>query len=314
MIEADSGGNLLDTLTHLVNHLLSGSAPNSLAPFIAGANLFSLPKKDGGIQPVAAIAQSLNTLSIDFLTLKLHLNWSKTEIIGVPDAIQICSNLCHSSPANNTTGNFKLLGSPIGSTYFIKDVLLRDLLPRLTKEIEVIANLPDPQSAYLLLRHCASATKLGHLIRTISPLTLRASQLTVTAKIQVSLPFRLGGFGLRNTTIHSSNAFVNSVQAVSKISSREPNQYVSFEGALSELKSIGWVPYMALDFPNSNFSLALAANTGFTFSQPITVSVGIFSKNTLLPAEIPSPPINVLIPPVLPKETCICLDNISGPI
>ncbi|KAI0979762.1 hypothetical protein GJ496_010290 [Pomphorhynchus laevis] len=235
MIEADSGGNLLDTLTHLVNHLLSGSAPNSLAPFIAGANLFGLPKKDGGIRPVAGIAQSLETLNIDFRTLKLHLNWSKTEIIGVPDAIQICSNLCHSSPANNTTGNFQLLGSPIGSTDFIKDVLLRDLIPRRTKEIEVIANLPDPQSAYLLLRHCASAPKIGHLMRTISPLTLRASQLTVSAKIQASLPFRLGGFGLRNTTIHSSNAFVKSVRAVSEISSREPNQYVGFEGALSEL-------------------------------------------------------------------------------
>ncbi|KAI0981116.1 hypothetical protein GJ496_008751 [Pomphorhynchus laevis] len=182
-----------------------------------------------------AIAQSLNTLSIDFLTLKLHLHWSKTEIIGVPDAIQISSNLCHSSPANNTIGNFQLLGSPIGSTDFIKDVLLRDLLPRLMKEIEVIANLPDPQSAYLLLRHCASAPKIGHLMRTISPLTLRASQLTVSARIQASLPFRLGGFGLRNTTIHSSNAFVTSVRAVSEISSREPNQYVGFEGALSEL-------------------------------------------------------------------------------
>ncbi|KAI0989621.1 hypothetical protein GJ496_009596 [Pomphorhynchus laevis] len=178
---------------------------------------------------------------------------SKTEIIGVPDAIQICSNLCHSSPANNTTGNVQLLGSPIGSTDFIKDVLLRDLLPRLTKEIEVIANLPDPQSAYLLLRHCASAPKIGHLMHTISPLTLRgftqafddvimkafenltASQLTVSAKIQASLPFRLGGFGLRNTIIHSSNAFVKSVRAVSEISYREPNQYVGFEGALSEL-------------------------------------------------------------------------------
>ncbi|KAI0986183.1 hypothetical protein GJ496_002084 [Pomphorhynchus laevis] len=58
MIEADSGGNLLDTLTHLVNHLLSGSAPNSLDPFIAGANLFGLPKKDGGIRPVAVVSAS----------------------------------------------------------------------------------------------------------------------------------------------------------------------------------------------------------------------------------------------------------------
>ncbi|KAI0979166.1 hypothetical protein GJ496_011426 [Pomphorhynchus laevis] len=199
MIEADSGGNLLDKITHLVNHLLSGSAPNSLAPFIAGANLFGLPKKDKGIRPVAV-----------------------AEIIGVSDTIQICSNLCHSSQANNTTGNFQLLGSPIGSTDFIKDVLLRDYLPILTKEIKVIANLPDPQSAYLLLRHCASAHIIGHLTRTISPLTLRASQLTVSAKIQASLPFRLGGSGFRNTTIHSSNAFVKSVRAVSEISSREP--------------------------------------------------------------------------------------------
>ena len=44
---------VLERCTALVNLLAKGEAPNSLAPFLAGATLMALPKKDDGIRPVA---------------------------------------------------------------------------------------------------------------------------------------------------------------------------------------------------------------------------------------------------------------------
>ena len=44
---------VLERCTDLTNLLAKGEAPASLAPFLAGANLTALPKKDNGIRPVA---------------------------------------------------------------------------------------------------------------------------------------------------------------------------------------------------------------------------------------------------------------------
>ena len=44
---------VLERSTALVNLLSKGEAPASLAPYLAGANLTALPKKDNGIRPVA---------------------------------------------------------------------------------------------------------------------------------------------------------------------------------------------------------------------------------------------------------------------
>ena len=44
---------LLERCTALVNILAKGDAPTSLAPFLAGATLTALPKKDNGMRPVA---------------------------------------------------------------------------------------------------------------------------------------------------------------------------------------------------------------------------------------------------------------------
>ena len=44
---------LLERCTSLVNILSKGDAPTSLAPFLAGATLTALPKKDDGIRPIA---------------------------------------------------------------------------------------------------------------------------------------------------------------------------------------------------------------------------------------------------------------------
>ena len=43
----------LDMLTDFLNHLASGLVPQEVQPFLAGAYLIGLSKKDGGIRPIA---------------------------------------------------------------------------------------------------------------------------------------------------------------------------------------------------------------------------------------------------------------------
>ena len=43
----------MDTLTDFLNHLASGLVPKDVQPFLAGAYLIGLSKKDGGIRPIA---------------------------------------------------------------------------------------------------------------------------------------------------------------------------------------------------------------------------------------------------------------------
>ncbi|KAI0987704.1 hypothetical protein GJ496_005266 [Pomphorhynchus laevis] len=196
IIEADSGENLLDVLTHLVNHLLSGSAPDCIAPLIPGANLFALPKKDGSVHPVAGVITNVsNVHGIEFN----HWYLDDRVISGSPRVV------AHAPVQSNYVWIFVV---PLRLS-ILPGFLIREILPKLLVEIEIVAKLPEPQSAYLLLNHCSSAPKVGHLMRTIPPSTIReftslfdssvlrtfenmtATQLNTNAKIPSSTPRRL---------------------------------------------------------------------------------------------------------------------------
>ena len=49
----EEGGRILVPLTKVVNVLLAGKVPKEIAPWIAGAPLYPLNKKDGGVRPIA---------------------------------------------------------------------------------------------------------------------------------------------------------------------------------------------------------------------------------------------------------------------
>ena len=51
--DPSSGGRVLAAITRFVNALAAGNMPTSVAPFLGGANLFAILKKDGGFRPVA---------------------------------------------------------------------------------------------------------------------------------------------------------------------------------------------------------------------------------------------------------------------
>jgi len=52
-IQVKNPTSALETLTDFINHLSSGLVPSEVQPFLAGAYLIGLSKKDGGIRPIA---------------------------------------------------------------------------------------------------------------------------------------------------------------------------------------------------------------------------------------------------------------------
>ena len=52
-IQVKNPTSALETLTDFINHLSSGLVPAKIQPFLAGAYLIGLSKKDGGIRPIA---------------------------------------------------------------------------------------------------------------------------------------------------------------------------------------------------------------------------------------------------------------------
>jgi hypothetical protein len=58
----DAGSRLLGSLTNIINIILAGSVPASIAPVFAGASLTAFYKSDGGIRPIA-VGDTLRRLS-----------------------------------------------------------------------------------------------------------------------------------------------------------------------------------------------------------------------------------------------------------
>ena len=108
-----------------------------------------------------------------------------------------------------------ILGYPIGSSDFIRDKL-DVILTDIEKGLEALTQLPNTQIALLLLRKCASVR--AHYLARLLPLSnevfrqaaerhdvavqecacqvLGISKLSKSQHLQLSLPLRLGGFGL----------------------------------------------------------------------------------------------------------------------
>ena len=67
--------------------------------------------------------------------------------------------------SRKTNKNFKLLGAPIGDSNYCDD-LTEKRACKAQDLLDAIADLPDPQVALLLLRHCGSFGKMVFAART----------------------------------------------------------------------------------------------------------------------------------------------------
>ncbi|CAE7336972.1 unnamed protein product [Symbiodinium natans] len=184
----------------------------------------------GGCQPVAA---SLTRLVSAARQVGLQLNPQKCELI-------VCGGLTASVDARafragirvNASGNFLLLGAPIGQARYTEAATLAERVDKARPLLRAIAELPDPQTGLLLLRHCASFCKFVFALR-VTPTQLLGSAATAfdsavrecleslctgplpeEAWQQASLSTASGGLGLRHAQLHAPAAYAASLAAV----------------------------------------------------------------------------------------------------
>ena len=107
------------------------------------------------------VATALQRLTAAARHAGLRLNPAKCELIT-------CSSVAHSVDVNafpagipfNMTGTASLLGAPLGPDIFCEAYTLEKRVDKALPLLRALKDLPDPQTALLLLRHCASYSKV----------------------------------------------------------------------------------------------------------------------------------------------------------
>ena len=114
-----------------------------------------------------AVSQAFHFLKAEALNIGLEFNTTKCEIIPASGNNAVLNkNLFPEDLIYRDDGNFELLGGPIGSETFCN----QHTQERVNKVMEILTalgELPDPQVALTLLRHCASFGKLVFSLRVV---------------------------------------------------------------------------------------------------------------------------------------------------
>jgi len=154
----------------------------------------------------------------------LHLNLSKCELFwpsGDPTFPEFPSDI------RRVTG-LELLGSPLWGDECFFNEFLSSRLDKVATIQDKLALLEDPQVELHLLRSCLSSCKIIHLLRTVPHSVLKPylcqfdhnlrsclsrimqCSLSDQSWCQATLPFRLGGLGLRESGFSAPAAFLGS--------------------------------------------------------------------------------------------------------
>ncbi|CAE7275446.1 unnamed protein product [Symbiodinium sp. KB8] len=205
------------------------SGPEGHRPELVFAYLDDVCLAGGSRQVAAALAR----LAAAARQIGLQLNPRKCELIpcGGPtsavDARAFPAGVCV-----NTTGNFMLLGAPIGHAPYTETRTLAERVEKARPLLQAIASLDDPQTGLLLLRHCASYCKIVFALRVTPPQLLGSAAqafdkavreclellctgpLPDAAWLQASLSTSAGGLGLRHAQRHAPAAYAASLAAV----------------------------------------------------------------------------------------------------
>ena len=129
----------------------------------------------------------------------------------------------------NTSGQFSILGAPIGSASFCESFTSTKRIETAKPLLHQIAELPDPQTGLLLLRDCASWCKFSFSTRVTPPASITQASanfdneirhclesmctgpLSPDAWLQASLSTSSGGLGLRHSARHGPAAYAISL-------------------------------------------------------------------------------------------------------
>ena len=123
---------------------------------------------------------------------------------------------------------------PVGATSFEEEVV-NERINKAEELIEKLRTIEDPYTEYVLLRNCLALPKMSYTMRTVDPQphkdlmqrfdnAVRSGIERILGKplngkqwTQASLPFSLGGLGLRSAVSHSPGAYISSLTDSSSI-------------------------------------------------------------------------------------------------
>ncbi len=178
-----------------------------------------------------AVSQFCTLLRAELANIGLDLALDKCEI--VPSAKDHHAIPAHLFPGYLwvPTGDFKLLGAPLGSL----DFCTAHTQKRARKAGDLmhnIASLGHAQGSYLLLKQCAGFAKLAYSMRTVPPEfhesalsafgdDLRSTLAAITGELFMEdrcwelaqLNIKIGGVGVRTPARHAAAAYLASVMA-----------------------------------------------------------------------------------------------------
>ena len=178
------------------------------------------------------VAGALTRLAASARQVGLQLRPDKCELVACagPDAV-VDRSLFLAGIRVNQTGAMSLLGAAIGPSHYTENYIM-ERVAKAQVLLAALADLPDPQTGLLLLRHCAAFCRVVYALRvTPSELLGRAAAtfddevraclerlctgpLTAEAWSQASLSVSLGGLGLRQASRHAPAAYLASIMTV----------------------------------------------------------------------------------------------------
>ena len=189
------------------------------------------------------VAGAFHFLKTAASKIGLKFNVSKCEVI--PAAGQFSAGNESLFPSNITflkDGNFELLGGPIGTEVFCNQHT-QNRVDKASELLLALGELPDPQVALTLLRHCVSFGKLVYSLRVVPhykhQVALRNYDNSVRDCIEsflccsftdsewslANLATKMGGLGLRSVESHGSAAFLSSQASCHELCARLDPKY-----------------------------------------------------------------------------------------
>ncbi len=172
-----------------------------------------------------AVSDAFHHLRQAAARIGLELNTEKCEVIPCAGHhSQLDRSLFPPHATYTDDGNFELLGGPIGDSAYCNSHTQKRV-DKAAAVLQALGELPDPQVALLLLRHCASFGKLVFSLRVVPHRAHQAALHNFDAAVHAclesflctsldesewslaTLSTKLGGLGLRSAAQHSPAAF-----------------------------------------------------------------------------------------------------------
>ena len=180
--------------------------------------------------------RALTLLSDAIPTIGLQLNLKKCELIPTAGTTTECDLTRFPDDIKRlSSGNFKILGIPIGSQVHCAEFTSRKRVDKMKELLTEIQILEDAQIAHKIFMRCLGACRMMHAMRTTRPdwikeqlresdVLLRKTFDTRTGLAlsenqwrQAGLSLNNGGLGVRDAERHASAAYLASRSATRQL-------------------------------------------------------------------------------------------------